>query len=71
MATLAAVGGYLLLMGTPAHKIEHNDELKDLCKAMANMAPYEITASDRTVELNQSPANVLAAIKEATRAQDI
>lgn len=53
---------------TPPYKVNTNDELAELCKAMAAMASYEITATDRTVELNQSPANVLAAIESATRA---
>jgi hypothetical protein len=53
---------------TPPYKVGTNDELIDLCKAMAAMASYEITATDRTVELNQSPANVLAAIESATKA---
>jgi hypothetical protein len=53
---------------TPPYKVSTNDELMELCKAMAAMASYEITASDRTVELNQSPANVLAAIESATKA---
>ncbi len=53
---------------TPPYKVNTNDELVDLCKAMAAMASYEITATDRTVELNQSPANVLAAIEAATKA---
>ncbi|MHB2032977.1 MAG: ATP-binding protein [Gemmatimonadaceae bacterium] len=51
----------------PPYKVNTNDELIELCKAMAAMAGYEITATDRTVELNQSPANVLAAIESATR----
>jgi len=34
---------------------------------MAAMASYEITATDRTVELNQSPENVLGAIESATK----
>jgi len=51
---------------TPPYKVNTNDELMDLCKAMAGMAPYEITATDRTVELNQSPENVLKAIESAT-----
>lgn len=54
---------------TPPYKVSTNDELVELCKAMAAMASYEITASDRTVELNQSPANVLAAIESATKTQ--
>jgi hypothetical protein len=52
---------------TPPYKVNTNDELTELCKAMAAMASYEITATDRTVELNQSPANVLAAIESATK----
>jgi hypothetical protein len=53
---------------TPPYKINTNDELMELCKAMSAMASYEISATDRTVELNQSPANVLAAIESATKA---
>jgi hypothetical protein len=49
------------------YKVNTNDELVELCKAMAAMASYEITATDRTVELNQSPENVLAAIEAATK----
>jgi len=52
---------------TPPYKVDTNDELIELCKAMAAMASYEISATDRTVELNQSPANVLAAIELATK----
>ncbi len=52
----------------PPYRVSTNDELIALCKAMAAMASYEITATDRTVELNQSPANVLAAIESATKA---
>ncbi len=55
---------------TPPYKVSTNDELIELCKAMSAMASYEITATDRTVELNQSPANVLAAIESATRSAD-
>ena len=51
---------------TPPYKVSTNDELIDLCKAMAAMASYEIAATDRAVELNQSPENVLAAIESAT-----
>jgi hypothetical protein len=53
---------------TPPYKVSTNEELKELCKAMAAMASYEITATEQTVELNQSPANVLAAIESATKA---
>lgn len=52
---------------TPPYKLSTNDELIDLCKAMAAMAGYEITATDLTVELNQSPANVIAAIESAMK----
>jgi hypothetical protein len=52
---------------TPPYKVSTNEELIELCKAMAAMASYEITATERTVELNQSPANVLAAIESATK----
>jgi hypothetical protein len=63
-------GGLRVALGkeTPPYKVSTNDELMELCKAMAAMASYEITATDRTVELNQSPENVLAAIESATKA---
>jgi hypothetical protein len=41
--------------------------LADLCKAMSQMAPGAIMANDRTVELDQSPENVLATIESATK----
>jgi hypothetical protein len=56
-----------LVKDTPPYKVSTNDELVELCKAMAAMASYEISATDRTVELNQSPTNVLAAIESATK----
>jgi len=69
---LAAVdyGALRVALGkdTPPYKIATNDELMELCKAMAAMASYEITATDRTVELNQSPENVISAIESATKA---
>lgn len=52
----------------PPYKVSTNEELIELCKAMSAMASYEITATNRTVELNQSPENVLAAIESATKA---
>jgi hypothetical protein len=69
---LAAVeyGALRVALGkeTPPYKVSTNDELINICKAMALMVGgYEITATDRTVELNQSPANVLAAIEAAPR----
>src|SRR5262249_32311380 len=44
------------------------EELTNLCKAMSQMAPGFIMANDRSVELDQSPENVLAAIESATKA---
>jgi hypothetical protein len=46
---------------------ETNEALIDLCKAMMEMAQGYITATNLTVELDQSPANVLAAIESATK----
>jgi hypothetical protein len=43
------------------------DELAELCKAMSQMAPGAIMASEKTVELDQSPENVLIAIESATK----
>lgn len=43
------------------------EELKDLCKAMSQMAPGAIVATDLSVELDQSPDNVVAAIEAATK----
>ena len=34
---------------------------------MAQMAPGAISATERTVELDQSPENVIAAIESATK----
>ncbi|MCE9556604.1 MAG: ATP-binding protein [Planctomycetes bacterium] len=56
-----------LAQDTPPFKLSTNDDLIDLCKAMAAMAPGAVMASDRTVELDQSPDNVLAAIESATK----
>jgi hypothetical protein len=52
---------------TPPYRVSTNEDLAELCKAMSSLANYEITATDRTVELNTSPANVLAAIESATK----
>ncbi|HKZ03090.1 MAG TPA: hypothetical protein VJ180_12670 [Pyrinomonadaceae bacterium] len=52
----------------PPVKYNNLEELRELCKAMSQMAPRAIVATDRTVELDQSPANVLAAIESATKA---
>jgi hypothetical protein len=53
---------------TPPYKLGTNEELIELCKAMAAMTGGELSASRDRVELNQSPANVLAAIESATKA---
>jgi hypothetical protein len=53
---------------TPSITYANLEELTDLCKAMAQMAPGAIMATDRAVELDQSPENVLAAIESATKA---
>jgi hypothetical protein len=52
---------------TPPIKYGTNEELIDLCKAMSKMAPY-FSATSTSVELDSSPANVLAAIETATKA---
>lgn len=52
---------------TPPIKYDNLEELTDLCKAMSQMAPGALMATDRTVELDQSPENVLAAIESATK----
>lgn len=56
-----------LASGAPPIKYERNDELADLCKGMAQMAPGAIMATDRAVELDQSPENVLATLESATK----
>jgi len=38
----------------------------EICKAMAQMAPGAIVAGPQSVELDQSAANVIAAIEAAT-----
>lgn len=54
--------------GTP--RIDYNDldELREVCKRMAGLAPDEVDATGRTVELNQSVPNILAKIESATKA---
>lgn len=52
----------------PPYKVDTNEDLIELCKAMTAMAGNEITATDVSVELNQSPENVIAAINAATKA---
>jgi hypothetical protein len=53
---------------SPAVDYETDEELLVLCKAMGQMAAGYMSASDETVELDQSPDNVVAAIESATKA---
>lgn len=57
-----------LAHGKPPMKYEKDDALRDLCKGMAQMAPTALMATDRSVELDQSPENVLAMLETATKA---
>ena len=52
---------------SPAIDYETDDDLSDLCKAMAQMSDGTMYATSDTVELDQSPNNVLAAIDAATK----
>jgi hypothetical protein len=52
---------------TPPIKFETDEPLIDLCKAMAQMAPGGIYANQGSVELDQSPANVIAMIDSAMK----
>jgi hypothetical protein len=52
---------------TPPIKFETDEPLIDLCKAMSQMAPGGIFANPQTVELDQSPANVIALIESAMK----
>lgn len=52
---------------TPPIDYDTNEGLIDLCRAMMEMAKGYITATNSTVELDQSPDNVLAAIESATK----
>lgn len=51
----------------PPIKYETDEPLIDLCKAMSQMAPGGIFANPSTVELDQSPANVVAMIDSAMK----
>lgn len=51
----------------PPIEYETDDEIAELCKAMAQMAPGAIFASSDRVELDQSAENVIAAIEDATQ----
>ena len=52
---------------TPTIHYDTDEELADLCKAMAQMSNGTRWLLPETVELDQSPANVLAEIEAATR----
>ncbi len=54
---------------TPPIDYDTNEGLVDLCKAMMEMAKGYITATNSTVELDQSPDNVLAAIEAVTKTE--
>jgi hypothetical protein len=56
-----------LAFQTPAIRYETNEPLMDLCKAMMEMAKGYITATNSSVELDNSPTNILAAIESATK----
>lgn len=56
-----------LAYATPPIKYETDEPLVDLCKAMSQMAPGGIFANPQTVELDQSPANVIALIESAMK----
>lgn len=58
---------YALAHSTPPYKVETNEQLVEICKAMALMSGGEISVTDRTIELNQSPENVLATIQSAAK----
>ncbi len=64
-----AYDGLRVVLGarTPPIDYETNEPLIDLCKAMMEIAKGYITATSSTVELDQSPENVLAAIESATK----
>lgn len=53
---------------TPPIDYAKDQELVDLCKAMSQMAPGFMSATSSSVELDQSPDNVIAAIESATKA---
>jgi histidine kinase/DNA gyrase B/HSP90-like ATPase len=52
---------------TPPIAYETDDELIEVCKAMAQMAPGAIFAGPERVELDQSAENVIAAVNDATK----
>jgi hypothetical protein len=51
---------------SPTIHFETDEELADLCKSMAQISNGTMSVTSETVELDQSPANVLAEIIAAT-----
>lgn len=64
-----AYGALRVALGarTPPIDYDTDEGLIDLCKGMMEMAKSYITATNSTVELDQSPENVLAAIELAAK----
>jgi hypothetical protein len=54
--------------GSPSIDYHDIDELREVCKRMAGLAPDEVDATERTIELNQSVPNILVKIESATKA---
>jgi hypothetical protein len=52
---------------TPTIHYDTDEALADICKAMAQMSNGTMSVTSETVELDQSPTNVLAEIEAATR----
>jgi hypothetical protein len=52
---------------SPSVHYDTDEELADICKAMAQMSNGTMSVTSETVELDQSPINVLAEIEAATR----
>jgi hypothetical protein len=50
----------------PTIHYDTDDQLADLCKSMAQISNGTMSVTSETVELDQSPANVLAEIDAAT-----
>ena len=67
--TYSALQVALSYLNPPIH-YETDEEIKDLCKGMAQMAPKLMYATDRTVELDTSAKNVIAAIEAFTKDYD-
>ena len=61
--------GLMVALGyrTPPINLEQR-ELTDLCRGMSQMAPGYMSASESTVGIENSVANVLAAVESATKA---